>query len=385
MRISTSLESALQKSPPSKLQIITLNFRDIYFCISKDCSSYLHRFDEHQDLPTRAANAVEQFRIHGSLFLAFANRNDDNNSFSPDSFIYKLNDSSGKFFLFQTIDSTGGRDIEYFTIADKHYITVANIYNGKTYKLNSSIYQWDGHRFVFMQNIPTDEASGFNFFEILSGQFLTVANTRSTKSVIYKWKGNGFETFQEIETENAKACTAFVINNDTFIAFANYKRSAKSSVFKWSRTKFVKLQSLQTHGAYDVKAFDANGETFLAVANYINGRSNNIDSFIYKWNGSSFVLFQSIPTRGARAWHPFVMCCQTFLGVANYFDASDGFNTRSVIYQASGGTFIKYQEISTIAASDMTSFEYKGHTYLAFANVRNSSTRNFKSTLYKWV
>ena len=65
-----------------------------------------------------------------------------------------------------------------------------------------------------MQNIPTNEASGLNFFEILSGQFLTVANTRSTKSVIYKWKGNGFEMFQEIETEKAKACTAFVINND---------------------------------------------------------------------------------------------------------------------------------------------------------------------------
>ena len=132
-------------------------------------------------------------------------------------------------------------------------------------------------------------------------------------------------------------------------------------------------------------AFNTNGETFLAFSNYINGGSYNIDSFIYKWNGTSFVLLQSIPTRGARAWHPFVMCRQTFLGVANYYDASDYYNTQSVIYQASGGTFDKYQEISTIASSDITSFEYKGHTYLAFANVRNSSTRNFKSTLYKWV
>ena len=200
-----------------------------------------------------------------------------------------------------------------------------------------------------MQNIPTDEASGLNFFEILSEQFLAVANTRSTKSVIYKWKGNWFEKFQEIETEKAKACTAFVINNDTYIAFANFKSSAKSTVFKWSGTKVFKLQSLQTHGAHEVTAFNTNGETFLGFANYINERSYNIDSFIYKWNGTSFVLFQSIPTRGARAWHPFVMCRQTFLGVANYFDASDYYNTQSVIYQASGGTFVKYQEISTMA------------------------------------
>ena len=236
-----------------------------------------------------------------------------------------------------------------------------------------------------MQNIPTDEASGLNFFEILSGQFLAVANTRSTKSVIYKWKGNGFEKFQEIETEQAKACTAFVINNDTFVAFANFKSSAKSTVFKWSGTEFFKLQSLQSHGAYDVKAFNTNGETFLALANHKNGRNFNIDSFIYKWNGTRFVLLQSIPTRGARAWHPFVMCRQTFLGVANYYDTSNYYNTQSVIYRASGMTFIKYQEISTVASSDMTSFEYEGHTYLAFANVRNFSTRNFKSTVYKWV
>ena len=227
----------------------TLNFQTYVFCISTDCSSNLHRFEKHQDLPTKAANAVEQFRIDGSVFLAFANRNDDDDSFSSDYFIYKINDYPGKFFLFQTIHTTGGRDIKYFTIADKHYIAVANIYDGNTYKLNSSIYQWDGHRFVFMQNIPTDEASGLNFFEILSGQFLAVVNTRSTNSVIYKSKGNGFEKFQEIETEKAKACRAFVINNDTFIAFANFKSSAKSTVFKWSGTNCVKLESLQSHVA----------------------------------------------------------------------------------------------------------------------------------------
>ena len=32
----------------------------------------------------------------------------------------------------------------------------------------------------------------------------------------------------------------------------------------------------------------------------------------------------------------------------------------------------------------MTSFEYKGHTYLAIANFGNNE-RNIESTVYKWI
>ena len=187
-------------------------------------------------------------------------------------------------------------------------------------------------------------------------------------------------------------CTAFVINNDTFIAFANYynsqqKHSVQSTVFKWSGGHFVKLQSLQTYGAYDVKSFIINGHTFLVFANHYSGRRHNIDSFIYKWNGSRFVLFQSFPTRGALAMHPFMISGQTYLGVANHYDSSQEQNTQSVVYQASGARFIKYQEIPTHGAFGMTSFEYKGHTYLAVANKYNSDSRrnNINSALYKWV
>ena len=91
-------------------------------------------------------------------------------------------------------------------------------------------------------------------------------------------------------------------------------------------------------------------------------KSFNLDSFVYKWDGSKFVLFQCIPTQGARAWHPFVMCGQTFLGVANIGDESQGLKTQSVVYQACGEQFVKYQDISIQGAADMTTFQYKGHT-----------------------
>ena len=270
---------------------------------------------------------------------------------------------------------------------------MANRYDG-TYLMDSVIYQWNGKLFVVFQRISTKGASHFTFFIINGEKYLAVANhydgrTHSTKSVIYKWSSGKFNKFQEIATEGALGCTAFVINNDTFIAFANHynskqKYSVQSTVFKWSGGHFVKLQSLQTYGAYDVKSFNINGHIFLAFANYYSGSSHNTNSFIYKWNGNKFVLFQSISTRGALAWHPFVISGQTYLGVANHYDSSQKHNTQSVVYQASGARFIKYQEIPTHGAYDMTSFEYKGHTYLAVANYY-SQKHNINSALYKWV
>ena len=171
-------------------------------------------FEKYQDLPIKAALAIEQFSIDGSLFLGFPNFYDDNNGYNTDSYIYKLEDSTGKFYLYQTIDTKGGRDMEYFTIADEHYLAVANLCDKTTFRLNSAIYQWDGTHFIVVQNIPTLGAISFNSFKILSDMFLVVTNTnddttRTVDSVIYKWGENQFNRFQEIRTEGAMASTTF--------------------------------------------------------------------------------------------------------------------------------------------------------------------------------
>ena len=354
----------------------------------QDCSGRTPHFEKHQDLPTKGAHRVEPFSIDGSLFLGFANYKDDNNGYNTESYIYKLDDSTGKFYLYQTIDNKGARYMEYFKIADKHYLAVANRRDETTYRLNSAIYQWSGTHFVVVQNIPTLGATGFNFFKILSDLFLVVTNghddtTQSVDSVIYKWGENQFNRFQEIRTEDATASTTFTIKTETFLVFANRKSdlqsySVQSSVYKWSGDSFVKLQSLQTYGPFDVKSFSDNSETFLAFANWPN--SYNTDSFIYKWNGSRFVLFQSITTHSARAWEPFSICGETFLAVANLKGKSVS------VYRLSGPQFIKYQELSTQHTADLKAFEYKGHTYLAIAKHTDGGwRRNTNSALYKLV
>ena len=339
------------------------------------CSGYY--FEKYQDLPTRGAHAVEHFTINGSLFLAFANyKSDTAEKYNTDSFIYKFNDLTGKFFLYQTIGTHGGFDVEYFSISGKHYLAVANAYNGTSDRLNSVIYLWNGTLFFAFQNIATKDGVSFNFFTIAKEPFLTVSNygdvTQSSNSTIYKWKNNMFEKFQEIATEGCRASAAFVINNESYIAFANEVRSASSVVYKRAGMHFVKLQNLQKHRAMDIKSFYINDDVFLAIA-------SQPESYINKWKGSQFVQFKTIDTPVAWAVHPFVMCSQTFLGVA------DPYRTKTELYRFSAsGQFTKYQELSTFGAIDVTSFEHKGHTYLAIANYGNDQ-RNIESTVYKRI
>ena len=184
----------------------------------QDCSGRMLHFEKFQDLLTKGADAIEQFSIDGSLFLGFAHFYDDNNGYNTDSYIYKLDDSTGTFYLYQTIDTIGGRDMECFTIADKHYLAVANRRNKTTSRLNSAIFQWNGTHFIVVQNIPTPGVISVNFFKILSDLFLVVSNTydgttRSLNSVIYKFGENQFNRFQEIRTEGATASTTFSIKN----------------------------------------------------------------------------------------------------------------------------------------------------------------------------
>jgi len=308
--------------------------------------------------------------------------------------IYKIDESTGSFSLYQTLQTRGAYGLEYFSIGNKHFLAFANYYDG-THQLDSTIYQWNGKLFDTFQKVSTNGATHFTYFKTHGEHYLAVTNfydgsAHSTNSVIYKWSSGKFNKFQDIPTEGAMGCTAFVINNDTFISFANHKNSrhnysVQSTVFKWSGERFAKLQSLQTYGTFNVKSFNINGHTFLAFANYFSGSKRNIDSFIYKWNGNKFVLFQSIPTRGAIAWHPFVIGSRTYLGLSNHEDDSQGYVTKSVVYQASGADFVKYQEIPTTGAHYMTSFEYKGHAYLAVANYYNGQKKNINSVLYKWV
>ena len=250
-----------------------------------DCSSF--HIEKYQDLPTSRAYAVEHFNINGSLFLAFANfQSNTDDNYNTDSFIYKFNDSSGEFSLYQTIGTNGGRDVEYFTISGEHYLAVANYFNGTTNRLNSVLYRWNGTLFVAFQNIATERGKSFDFFEIAKAPFLAISSYNDVS--IYKWKRNMFAKFQEIETGVLRESAAFVINNESYIAFALNR--PYSVVYKWSGKNFSHLQNLP--GAKDLKPFYVNDHAFLVLAIYGLQKSHLFTSGMASslWSFSLFLL-----------------------------------------------------------------------------------------------
>ena len=52
--------------------------------------------------------------------------------------IYKMDEQTEKFTLYQSLQTRGAFGLEYFSIADKHFLAVANFYDG-TYQLD-----WNG-------------------------------------------------------------------------------------------------------------------------------------------------------------------------------------------------------------------------------------------------
>ncbi|XP_068759347.1 uncharacterized protein [Montipora capricornis] len=350
-----------------------------------NCTGKLNNFKKYQDLPTQSAQNVEMFTIDGSLFIAFAQYDDSNRDYKVGSSIYKLNESAGNFILHQTIDTIAAWDIEYFMIADKHYIAIANREHEGIYNLNSSVFQWNGHSFELWQNISTSGASSLNFFKIHSELFLVVTNffdgiSKSINSSIYKWKDKTFEKFQEIRTHDVEASTVLTIDNETFIVFANWydsDSSHSSDVMKWSGKKFVdpKFPQIFDHSVVDLKSFTINDSIFLAFATMSSG------IVIYKWDGEKFVNVNETISkpRYVSTLHTFTMCGQTFLCAAEYY------RHVLVLYVHSESEFMsRYQELPQHdRSSGVKSFEYKGHTYVAVANEFGGNSIVYKSGL-KW-
>ena len=325
------------------------------------------------------------FTIDGSFFIAFAQYDDSNRDYKvSSSSIYKLNESAGHFILHQTIDTIGASDIEYFMIADKHYIAIANSRDGNTYNLNSSVFQWNGHSFELWQNISTSGASSLNFFKIHSELFLAVTNfydgsSSRINSSIYKWEDNKFEELQEIRTHGAVASTVLTIHNERFIVFANWydsDPSHSSDVMKWSGKKIIDPKFPQIFGLneQDLKSFTIDDTVFLALAT-----TNGI--VIYKWDGEKFVNANQTFSKPRDVWsvHTFTMCGQTFLCATGLLPSE------LVLYVHSESKFMAmYQDIENkYWPTSVTSFEHKGHTYLAVANFHGNNSIVYKSGL-KW-
>ena len=101
-------------------------------------------FLEVQKIPSNGAAAAQSFTVAGVPFLAVANHRDDSGNYNIASKIYKWDDASGMFEVFQNISTSGAMALAAFSIDGVQHLAVANHYNGETYNVASKVYKWGG-------------------------------------------------------------------------------------------------------------------------------------------------------------------------------------------------------------------------------------------------
>jgi len=233
-------------------------------------------------------------------------------------------------------------------IEGEHYLAVANNKHN-SFIVNSEIYKWNGVSFVSYQIIPTQGAFDWEYFNINEDSFLVVANYRSgsgedynLNSQIFKWNSinDSFELFQEIATNGATDWDFFEIDGDFYLVVANAYSGAsyniKSRVYKWNveESEFDQILTIDTHGGRDWEYFTIENNFYLVVANLHNDESPIVESVVYKWDATEeFINSElSITTSAAVDWEHFSIGNEHFLAVANAYDGVTH-NIGSVIYK----------------------------------------------------
>lgn len=146
--------------------------------------------------------------------------------YNTDSFIYRHNGSS--FELYQSIPTRGAVDWEHFMLSSRHHLCVANSFDAEhsSSSTASVVYVWNGTVFRELQRLQTDGARSCKYFESSGRHYLLLANSyngaaSSLESAVYVWDGSKFAFGGGVPSVGAAAVTPYRINNALYLAVAN--------------------------------------------------------------------------------------------------------------------------------------------------------------------
>lgn len=251
-------------------------------------------FVPFQAIATNGAFSWKYFSIEDNHYLVVANYNNGSTQIL-DSVIYRWNGVS--FVSYQTIGTSGAYDWEYFTIDGSVFLAVSNYKNDSTCNIDSVIYKWNTGTSFFeeYQSIETNGASDWEYFSMNGDHYIAIANFYSDSihninSRIYKWNTNteSFSLYQALPTNGAREWEYFEVGENHFLMVANsfndISFNIPSTIYIWNanQQQFTINQTLATIGAFDLHYFTLDDEFFLAVGNRYDGTTYNINSRIYK-------------------------------------------------------------------------------------------------------
>ncbi|RAP37024.1 hypothetical protein B1207_06250 [Legionella quinlivanii] len=316
-------------------------------------------------------------------------------------FLLCINAHSTMLKMYQSLDTSGARELTPFKLNGKQYIGVAQLakdnphapanMNGGDSDVDVLIYQMGKKQFHLYQKIPGHGNEGLTFFKINDQAFIAVPSVRSgpgapynlnTYSMIYRWDGKYFIPFQQFYGRAAKQWRFFSIANRNFLALATGVEVPgqkpvpnDSRIYEWNGKEFVLFQSLPSRWAYSFTAFKIGDDTYLGLADHLDGVT------IFNWNGKQFKPIQHISERGARALKHFKIENEHYLAYANIHKTSKllHWNTKQ---------FEEYQNLAESGGRSFSWFSLNGRHFLFLTRFITGSKEkpvsNLDSLLYEW-
>ncbi|CAN5494053.1 hypothetical protein BH10PSE18_BH10PSE18_39640 [soil metagenome] len=342
-----------------------------------------------QDLDTSGARAVEIFVHQGTRYLVVPQLAVDvpgqpalitvGNS-DIDALVYRWQDES--FVPHTRLPVPGGEDAEFFTIGDRAFLATASLKSGAgPYDLNviSVIFELKDGEFSEFQRVPTFAAKQWTHFTMGHRHFLALAQgvamegnepRHPWKSTLYEWDGERFVEFQVIDSAWGYNFAFFEIGEQRFLAYADHV--ARSRIMLWSGTRFEDFQLLDGKTGRAFQFMEHGGQAWLAFA------CLHDDTVLLRWDGTGFAPHQKLSGPGGRefVWREDaeggeLVQINFLLGTREAPVTS----LTSVGYRFADGSLVPRREFPTSGGTDACAFEDKGVSYLVVANSLGADIR----------
>jgi hypothetical protein len=292
-------------------------------------------YQVHQRLPSPGGEDAEFFSIDQRHFLAIASIRSGHGpyQFTTDSILYEW--QNGRFVEFQHFPTVAAKQWHHFILGDHHFLALAQgiVAEGIPHAA-SPIYKWDGTRFSPFQEIPSQWAYNWLYFELAGRAFLAHAD-HIQDSVLYRWNGSRFEPFQSLVASQGRAFAFFEAGGIPYLACARLQ--SDSVVLRWDGERFVEDQVLVGPGAREFTILKGTRDIYLLRVNFILGTPSNpttaLSSQLYCWQKGTFTVVDEIPTFGgtdACAWQE---PSGLYIAISNSLSAAVQFRTDTIIYQ----------------------------------------------------
>jgi len=297
------------------------------------------KFEIYQRLPGHGNESSEFFEIGSKKFLAIASiHSGPKPPFITPSYSMLYEWDGERFVPVQQFYGYASKSWKYFNLGDRHFLALANgvvLPNSKAkHDTSSVIYEYDGQKFIPFQTIPSSWAYQWEFFTIAGKHYLGLTD-HLQPSKLYRWNGKQFSPFQEFTNTGGRAFTHFKIQGLHYLAFANI--SHPSVLYRWNGQSFEQYQEFQGLGGRNFLFYMRGKTPYLMRINFITGsRSNpksNLASPLYAWKEGKFEIIQEIETFGGVNAAYFAIKDQKFIAIANSLSKDLRFKTHSILYQ----------------------------------------------------